>query len=92
MTREATAMTVRQHLGELLNEVQYRRARIVVTKAGRPVAALVDITMFERLRKLDEEFDGMRGEFADAFADTTEHEVEALTDEAVKEVRGQRDT
>ena len=48
--------------------------------------------MFERLRKLDEEFDGMRGEIADAFVDTTEHEVEALTDEAVKEVRGQRDT
>ena len=68
------------------------RGRIVVTKAGRPVAALVDITMFERLRKLDEEFDRMRGEIADAFVDTTEHEVEALTDEAVKEVRGHRDT
>ena len=54
-------MAVRQHLGELLNEVQYRRGKIVVTKAGRPVAALVDIAMFERLRKLDEEFDRMRG-------------------------------
>ena len=84
-------MAVRQHLGELLNEVQYRRGKIVVTKAGRPVAALVDIAMFERLRKLDEEFDRMRGEFVDAFADATEHDVQALTDEAVKAVRRHRD-
>ena len=91
MIREASAMAVRQHLGELLNEVQYRRGKIVVTKAGRPVAALVDIAMFERLRKLDEEFDRMRGEFANAFADATEHDVQALTDEAVKAVRRHRD-
>ena len=91
MIREASAMAVRQHLGELLNEVQYRRGKIVVTKAGRPVAALVDIAMFERLRRLDEEFDRMRGEFAHAFADATEHDVQALTDEAIKAVRRHRD-
>ena len=43
MIKESTAMTVRQNLGELLNEVQYRRSRILITKAGKPVAALVDI-------------------------------------------------
>ena len=91
MIREASAMAVRQHLGELLNEVQYRRGKIVVTKAGRPVAALVDIAMFERLRKLDEEFDRMRGDLAHAFADATERDVQALTDEAVKAVRRHRD-
>ena len=83
-------MAVRQHLGELLNEVQYRRGKIVITKAGRPVAALVDIAMFERLRKLDEEFDRMRGEIAQAFADTTERDVQALTDEAVEAARRHR--
>ena len=40
MIREAPAMTVRQRFGELLNEVQYRRGRVVITKAGKPVAAL----------------------------------------------------
>ncbi len=87
MIREATAMTVRQNLGELLNEVQYRNGKILITKAGKPVAALVDIALFERIRKLDEEFDQMTAEFAKAFAGKDEKEVGALVDEAVKSAR-----
>jgi len=90
MIKEAPAMTVRQHLGELLNEVQYRHGKVVITKAGKPVAALVDIAMFERLRKLDEEFDRLRAEISEAFAGKSEGEVEALVDEAVKAARKQR--
>jgi prevent-host-death family protein len=60
MIREATAMTVRQNLGQLLNEIQYRNGKILITKAGKPVAGLVDIALFERIRKLDEEFDQIR--------------------------------
>jgi prevent-host-death family protein len=87
MIREAPAMTVRQNLGELLNEVQYRNGKILITKAGKPVAALVDIALFERIRKLDEEFDQMTAQFAKAFAGKAEKEVDALVDEAVKAVR-----
>ena len=36
MIREAPAMTVRQNLGELLNEVQYRQGKVLITKAGKP--------------------------------------------------------
>ncbi len=90
MIREAPAMTVRQNLGELLNEVQYRHGKVLITKAGKPVAALVDIAMFTRLRKLDEEFDRMRVELARAFAGLTEGTVDALVDEAVKDVRTRR--
>ena len=87
MIREATAMTVRQNLGELLNEVQYRNGKVLITKAGKPVAALVDIALFERIRRLDEEFDQMTAQFARAFAGKAEKEVEALVDEAVRAVR-----
>ena len=90
MIREAPAMTVRQNLGELLNEVQYRHGKVLITKAGKPVAALVDIAMFTRLRKLDEEFDRLRAALAQAFAGRTEKAVEALVDEAVKDVRARR--
>jgi len=90
MIKEAPAMTVRQRLGELLNEVQYRHGKIVITKAGKPVAALVDFAVFERLRKLDEEFDSMRAQIRQAFASKTEEEVEAILDEAVTNARGQR--
>ncbi len=90
MIREAPAMTVRQNLGELLSEVQYRKGKVIITKAGKPVAALVDIALFERIRKLDEEFDQMREELARAFAAAPEKRVEALVDEAVKEARAHR--
>ena len=80
-------MTVRQRLGDLLNEVQDRRQRFVITKAGKPVAALVDIGVCERLRKLDEEFEHLRCELADAFSGHSETEVHALVDEAVEVAR-----
>lgn len=90
MIREAPAMTVRQNLGELLNEVQYRHGKVLITKAGKPVAALVDIAMFTRLRKLDEEFDRMRADLAQAFTGIPKKAVEALVDEAVRDVRARR--
>ena len=87
MIREAPAMTVRQNLGELLNEVQYRKGRIVITKGGKPVAALIDIALFERLRKLDEEFEQLSGALAKAFAGVAAAKGAALVDEAVTAAR-----
>ena len=87
MIREAPAMTVRQNLGELLNEVQYRNGRILITRAGKPVAALVDVALFERIRKLDEEFDRMADAMARAFAKLPPREGQALIDRAVRTAR-----
>ena len=81
------AMTVRQRLGELLNEVQYRRGRILITKAGKPVAALIDVETFERIRNLDEEFDRLREEIAAAFSGQSEDEINSWIDEAVTATR-----
>lgn len=88
MIREAPAMTVRQNLGELLNEIQYRGDSVVITKSGKPVAALIDIALFERLRTLDEEFVRLRGDLTQGFAGLPEDEGLALIDEAVRSVRG----
>lgn len=87
MIREAPAMVVRQNLDDLLNEVQYGNSQILITRAGKPMAALVDIALFERIRKLDEEFDRMTADFAKAFAGQRGKAVNALVDEAVKAVR-----
>ncbi len=88
MQREAPAMTVRKNLGELINEVQYRHDRIVITKAGKPVAALIDMTLYERIRRMDEEFAAMADELAQAFATVPEVEGMALLDEALHAARG----
>jgi prevent-host-death family protein len=80
-------MTVHQKLGELLNEVQYRRDRIVITKAGKPVAAIIDMELFERVRKLGEEFAGMPDHLARVFADVPEQKRLTLVDEALRAAR-----
>jgi prevent-host-death family protein len=87
MLREAPAMTVRQNLGELLNEVQYKHDQIVITKAGKPVAALIDIALFERLRQMDEEFKRMTQHMQQAFHDMQETDVNELLDEAIHHAR-----
>ncbi len=90
MLREATAMNVRQNLGELLNSVQYRHDNIVITKAGKPVAALVDIATFERMRrKNDGEFERLWAEFSKGFDDLSEEEAQDLANEAVREARAE---
>ena len=83
MIREASAMKVRQNLGDLLNEVQYRNGKILITKAGKPVAAIVDVALFERIRKLDEEFEKMASELVTAFQDVAPEKGMKWVDEAV---------
>jgi len=90
MIRTAPAMTVRNNLGELLNEVQYRGDSVMITKGGKPVAALIDMALFERLRHLDENFTKLRSQFSDAFAQLDETALDALFDEAVAETRKQK--
>lgn len=88
MLREATAMNVRQNLGELLNGVQYRHDSIVITKAGKPVAALVDMATFERMRRKDDgKFERAWAQIAKGFEDLSEEEVEKLAAQALKEAR-----
>ena len=67
MITEATAVTLRQNLGDMLNRVQYRRDSILITKDGKPEAALVDAAMFERIRRMQERFDALSARLAQAY-------------------------
>ena len=67
MITEATAVALRQNLGDMLNRVQYRRDSILITKDGKPVAALVDAVMFERIRRMQERFDALSARLAQAY-------------------------
>ena len=90
MLREATAMNVRQNLGELLNGVQYRHDNVVITKAGKPVAALVDMATYERMRRKDDgEFQQVWAKLSKGFEDMSQDEVEELVNTEVKAVRSE---
>jgi prevent-host-death family protein len=72
MITEATAVTLRQNLGDMLNRVQYRRDSIVITKDGKPVAALVDAALFERIRRMQDRFDALSERLAKGYENVPE--------------------
>jgi len=87
MVRQAPAMTVRQNLGELINEVQYRGDSVVITKSGKAVAAIIDMELFERLRGLDDQYAQLRTDIVGAFGRLAPDDGAALIDEAVQAAR-----
>ena len=88
MIREIPASIVRQNLNELLNEIRYhRRDSIVITKSGKPVAALVDIALFEKIQLLDREFERLITDLARAYSNVDEITALAEIEEVIDEVR-----
>lgn len=87
MITEATAVALRQNLGDMLNRVQYRRDSIVITKDGKPVAALVDAALFERIRAMQDRFDALCDRIARGYEGIPEEQGLAEIDAAVSAVR-----
>ena len=89
MITETTAVAFRQNLGEMLNQVQLRKDSIVITKDGKPVAALIDASLFERIRQMQERFDELSAQIAAAYASVPEAEGLAEIDRITTEVRAE---
>ncbi|MHB1846430.1 MAG: type II toxin-antitoxin system prevent-host-death family antitoxin [Deltaproteobacteria bacterium] len=54
MSREIAASKAREQLGELLNLAAFGKVRVVLTRRGRKLAALIpiaDLELFERLEE-----------------------------------------
>lgn len=74
MITETSAVTFRQNLGEMLNQVQYCHDSVVINKDGKPVAALVDARLFERIRRMQGRFDALCQRIEAGFASVPEAE------------------
>ncbi|MBL4775960.1 MAG: type II toxin-antitoxin system prevent-host-death family antitoxin [Mariprofundus sp.] len=90
MIREASAMTVRNNLGELLNEVVYRHDSIVIQKSGKSVAAIVDIKLFDKIRLMQGEFDALCDRLAANAKNGDPDELQSDLQEAMSAVRVQK--
>ncbi len=90
MITQTSAVTFRQNLGEMLNQVQYRHDSVVINKDGKPVAALVDARLFERIRRMQGRFDALCQKIEAGFATTPEEDGMAEIDEAIAEDRAQQ--
>ena len=84
MITETSAVSFRQNLGEMLNQVQYRHDSVVINKDGKPVAALVDARLFERIRRMQDRFDALCQRIELGFANVPEAEGLAEIDAAIK--------
>ena len=51
MLKKISAMKARQNLGQLLNEVSIRGDAYIIERAGKPLAALVDMERFQLLQE-----------------------------------------
>lgn len=83
---------VKQQINRLANEVFRNESRILVEKSGIPVAAIVSTEDLRRLERLDRERTErfkVLDEFAAAFADQTDEQIERETAKAVAEVRAE---
>ncbi len=89
MITETNAVAFRQNLGEMISQVQYRKDSIVITKDGRPVAALIDAKLFERIRRMQERFDALSARMAEAYDDVPEEQGMAEIKSAAAEVRAE---
>ena len=89
MITEISAVSFRQNLGEMLNQVQYRHDSVVINKDGRPVAALVDARLFERIRRMQARFDALCQRIESGFSNVPEAEGIAEINAAVELDRAQ---
>ena len=87
MIKEATAMMVRQNLGELLNGIQYGHDQVLITKGGKPVAAMVDADLFQKICLMKREFDRLTEMLAAAYSGVDQDVAEREIAEAVRAAR-----
>lgn len=92
MITETNAVAFRQNLGEMLNQVQYRHDSVIINKDGKPVAALVDARLFERIRRMQSRFDALCASLEAGFAKLPEEKGLAEIDAAVTTERAQAKT
>jgi prevent-host-death family protein len=92
MITETNAVQFRQNLGEMLSQVQFRHDSIVIKKDGKPVAALVDAALFERIRRMQARFDALCQRIESGFASIPEATGLAEIDAAVTVERSRAKT
>lgn len=83
MITETSAVSFRQNLGEMLNQVQYRHDSVIINKDGKAVAALVDARLFERIRRMQARFEALCQRIESGYASVPQEEGLAEIEAAV---------
>jgi prevent-host-death family protein len=89
MITEVSDIHLRQNLGALLNQVEDRKDSILISKDGKPVAALVDADLFARINRIRDRFEDLANRIAEDYAQTPVEIGLAEIDAAVAAQRAQ---
>ncbi len=90
MITETSAVKFRQNLGEMLAQVQYRQDSVLINKDGKPVAALIDAALFERIRRMQARFDALSERITAGYSEVPEVVGIAEIEAAILADRAQR--
>lgn len=55
MVKEISALELRKHFGEIVDEVRYRKQPYIVKRNGRPVLVLLDISAYQASLEKDKD-------------------------------------
>jgi len=95
MTQTLTLKNVREQLSDLVSRVAYGDQKVVITKFGKPIAALVTFNDYEKIMNPAKRFTKEEWDKGFAFMDKArantkkypQEEVQKAIDQAVSEVR-----
>jgi prevent-host-death family protein len=88
--KKISAMKARQNLGQLLNEVSIRGDSYVIERAGKPLAALVDMESFQQLQREQNSAGLTVRNLWKKMKEADVAEVQEAIDEASRVARGER--
>jgi prevent-host-death family protein len=89
MEKTVNAVQARQQLGRLLEEVYYQSQRVIIERAGRPMAVLVPLEQYHQWQEQRTAFFAMVDEVRGRTQDIPPEELEALIAEASAAAKAQ---
>src|SRR5438094_9895359 len=93
MKRRLSAVEARKKLGEILEGVYYRGDEVIIERAGKPMAVVVPVKVYEdQQRKREANWDRIMERLDKVYErnkDVPTDVIEAEIDEAVREARAQ---
>lgn len=72
MIKQVTVADFRAGLEELIEQVQNRHGSVLVSEDGKAVAALIEVRLFERIRRMQARFDALCERIEAGYSDVPE--------------------
>jgi prevent-host-death family protein len=90
MVKKLSAVQARKNFGQILEEVYYRGAEVILERSGRGMAVIVPITVYEQLKRQREQDFVIFDEIQQRNRNVDPKQLEADVARAIHEVRQAR--